>query len=86
MKCYNEGYYKRHEDDVHDRCFLCGDLSERLFVVRHIASMKMVHLCPNCMANRMSEYLLDNTRAWKGKVGKEEVEDALKIFRTGQGK
>jgi hypothetical protein len=49
-------------------------------------SMKMVHLCPDCMADRMSEYLLDNTRAWKGKVGKKEIEDALKIFQAVQGK
>jgi len=84
MKCYDEDYYERHEDDTPDRCFLCGDLSEGgLSVVRHIASMKMVHLCTHCMTDRMSEYLLDNTRAWKGKVGKEEVEGVLKAFKKG---
>ena len=86
MKCYDEGYYERHEDDRPDRCFLCRELSDLLSVVRHMESMKMVHLCPDCMADRMSEYLLDNTKAWKGKVGKQEVEDALKIFQALQGK
>ncbi len=86
MKCYDEGYYERHEHDMSDTCFLCGEASKKLAVVRHVASMKMVHLCPECMVNRTSEYLLDNTRAWKGKVGKEEREEALKVFRVGQGK
>jgi hypothetical protein len=81
MKCYDEGYYERHEHDTLGRCFLCGDLSERLSLVRHIASMKMVHLCADCMTDRMSEYLLDNTRAWKGKVGKAEIEEALRRFQ-----
>ncbi|MDO9516073.1 MAG: hypothetical protein Q7J01_08265 [Syntrophales bacterium] len=85
MKCYDEGYYERHEHDTPDRCFLCGDLSEGLSVVRHIASMKMVHLCAGCMTDRMSEYLLDNTRAWKGKVGKTEVEEAVRNFQKGKG-
>ncbi len=86
MKCYDEGYYERHENDTPQRCFLCGDVPEALSVVRHIESMKMVHLCSNCMADRMSEYLLDNTRAWKGKVGKEEVEEVLRKFEKNKGK
>jgi len=86
MKCYDEGYYERHEHDVSDRCFLCGEESEKLSVVRHVASMKMVHLCSECMVARTDEYLLDNTRAWKGKVGKEEIEEALTIFQTAQRK
>ncbi|MBA7578073.1 hypothetical protein ES708_19929 [subsurface metagenome] len=85
MKCYDEGYYERHGHDMLDRCFLCGELSEGLSVVRHIASMKMVHLCVDCMTDRMSEYLLDNTRAWKSKVGKAEIEEALSAFQKGQG-
>jgi len=85
MKCYDENYYERHEDDMPDRCFLCGDLSGGLSVVRHIASMKMVHLCGDCMTDRMSEYLLDNTRAWKGKVGKTDADEVVKLFKRKQG-
>ncbi len=85
MKCYDEDYYERHEDDTPDKCFLCGELSEGLSVVRHIESMKMVHLCARCMTDRMSEYLLDNTRTWKGTVGKEEVDEALRNFKKKKG-
>lgn len=85
MKCYNEDYYERHADDAPDRCFLCGDLSEGLSVVRHIESMKMIHLCVQCMIDRGSEYLLDNTRAWKGTVGKEEVDEVLRAFQKKKG-
>lgn len=53
-----------------DRCFICGEKFEGLSVVRRIASMKIVHLCPDCMAEKMSEYLLDNTRVWKGNMVK----------------
>lgn len=64
MKCYDEQYYELHEEDVPDRCFLCEQNPEKLFIVRQIASMRMIHLCPGCMVNNMSEFLLDNTRAW----------------------
>jgi len=67
MKCYDNDY-EWHKKDVIDKCFMCGEKSEGLFVVRHFASMKMVHLCPDCMVDRMSEYCLDNTRAWKGNM------------------
>lgn len=86
MKCYDEGYYERHEHDRPDRCFLCGEVTDALSIVRHVASMKMVHLCSGCMVDRTDKYLLDNTRAWKGKVGKEEIEEALTIFQTAQRK
>ncbi|MCK4534980.1 MAG: hypothetical protein KAT81_05560, partial [Syntrophobacterales bacterium] len=66
MKCYDEDYYELHEEDVLDMCFLCrqDQNPKKLFIVRQIASMKMIHLCPSCMVNNMSEFLLDNTRAW----------------------
>jgi len=66
MKCRDEDYYELHEEDVPDRCFLCGQTPEKLFIVRQIASMKMIHICPSCMVNKMSEFLLDNTRLWTG--------------------
>ena len=69
MKCYDNDY-EWHKRDIIDKCFICGVKPEKLFVVRHIASMKMVHLCPDCMVDRMSEYRLDNTRAWKGNMVK----------------
>lgn len=69
MKCYDKDY-SWHEKDMVDSCFICGEKAERLSVVRHIASMKIVHLCPGCMVDRMSEYCLDNTRPWKGNMVK----------------
>ncbi len=66
MKCHNGDCYEIHEEDIADRCFLCGQNPEKLFIVRQIASMKLVHLCPICMVNKMSEFLLDNTKPWTG--------------------
>ncbi|MBN2539206.1 MAG: hypothetical protein JXB09_04085 [Deltaproteobacteria bacterium] len=66
MDYCDESNYAWHEKDMIDRCFMCEEKSDGLSVVRHIASMKMVHLCSDCMVEKMSEYLLDNTRAWKG--------------------
>ena len=62
--------YRFHEDDRSDRCFLCKNKSSHLFVVRQVSSMKMVHLCGECMVDNSSEYLLDNTRPWLGGKGK----------------
>ena len=70
MDYCDESNYAWHEKDMSGSCFTCGKKSERLSVVRHIASMRMVHMCPDCMVDKMSEYLLDNTREWKGPKAK----------------
>ncbi|MCD6571227.1 MAG: hypothetical protein J7L53_11040 [Deltaproteobacteria bacterium] len=57
--------YEFHTSDSADKCFLCKKHINKLLVVRQIATMKMVHLCPECMVNNLSDYLLDNTRPWK---------------------
>jgi len=59
--------YEFHERDRSDRCFLCSVENRKLFVVRHIKTMKMAHLCGGCMCRSFSEYMLDNTRPWIGK-------------------
>jgi hypothetical protein len=71
MKCkfLDEKCYEFHEKDTHERCFLCSENSQYLFTVRQLSSMKMVHLCGECMVNNPSEYLLDNTRPWEGDKG-----------------
>lgn len=68
MKCrsLDEQCYEFHEKDGPDTCFLCRENTGGLFVVRQVSSMKMVHLCGDCMVNNSSEYLLDNTRPWEG--------------------
>ncbi|HOX00727.1 MAG TPA: hypothetical protein PK545_08880 [Deltaproteobacteria bacterium] len=53
-----------------DKCFLCTSNGCHLFTVRQVSSMKMVHLCGDCMVNNSDEYLLDNTRPWEGDMGK----------------
>jgi hypothetical protein len=67
MKYDDEACYRFHEQDLPDRCFSCGRGAERLLIVRQIAGMMLVHLCPGCMVNKMEEYLLDNTRPWMGR-------------------
>lgn len=37
--------YQFHEKDSPDRCFSCAKKSEKMLVLRQIASMKLVHLC-----------------------------------------
>jgi hypothetical protein len=70
IKYDDEKCYQFHTKDVPDRCFVCSDNSTRLLIVRHIESMMLVHLCPDCMVNDTSGYLLDNTRPWLGEKGK----------------
>ncbi|MCE5275283.1 MAG: hypothetical protein ABFD70_05570 [Syntrophaceae bacterium] len=74
MKCryMDEKCYEFHDKDVSDKCFLCTENSQKLFTVRQVASMKMVHLCGDCMVNNSDEYLLDNTRPWEGIKGKSD--------------
>ncbi|HQG32802.1 MAG TPA: hypothetical protein PLA83_12805 [Deltaproteobacteria bacterium] len=71
MKCkfLDEKCYEFHEKDSGEQCFLCSANSQHLFTVRQLSSMKMVHLCGECMVNNSSEYLLDNTRPWEGDKG-----------------
>jgi hypothetical protein len=66
MKYDDEMCYRFHGQDVPDRCFACRRDAERLLIVRQIASMMLVHLCPECMLDHISDYLLDNTRPWGG--------------------
>jgi electron transfer flavoprotein beta subunit len=56
--------YLFHEDDLPQACFLCGQTAEPLLVVRHVDSMRMIHLCQGCFISNLSDYLLDNTRPW----------------------
>jgi hypothetical protein len=66
MKC-DEKSYQFQQGDLPDRCFTCGRGAARLLVVRKIAGMRLVHLCSDCMVDRMDDYLLDNTRPWAGR-------------------
>lgn len=66
MKYDDAEFYKFHARDLSDRCFKCARKSERLLIVRQIAGMMLVHLCPNCMLDYTDDYLLDNTRPWTG--------------------
>lgn len=62
----DEKTYLFHEEDVAERCFICKYQAERLLIMRQIKSMKLVHLCSDCIMDNLSEYLLDNTRPWTG--------------------
>lgn len=64
MKYDDAKNYTFHEKDIAGKCFLCARNGDEFFVVRQISSMKMVHLCRDCMLKNLSEYLLDNTVAW----------------------
>jgi hypothetical protein len=66
MKYDDEECYRFHARDIPDRCFACGRAADRLLIVRRIAGMSLVHICPECMLSRLDEYLLDNTRPWTG--------------------
>jgi hypothetical protein len=66
MKYDDEKSYRFHAGDLPDRCFACHLNAERLMIVRRIAGMMLVHLCPECLLNHLDEYLLDNTRPWGG--------------------
>lgn len=66
----DEESYRFHDNDVPDRCFMCSQNTERLLVLRQIASMKLVHLCQDCICENIADYLLDNTRPWLGEKGK----------------
>ena len=66
MKYYDAENYRFHEKDISDRCFCCTQNATRLLIVRHIESEMLVHLCPECMVENLSDYLLDNTRPWLG--------------------
>jgi hypothetical protein len=62
---YNdEKSYQFDENDRSNFCFACGQNSERLFILRQIKSMKLVHLCRDCMVKNIANYLLDNTKPW----------------------
>ena len=63
----DDSSYEFHEMDSKDRCFRCGYSSGRLFVLRQVKSMKMVHLCEECLLAGISDYYLDNTRPWSPK-------------------
>ena len=67
MDIFDSKYYEFHEDDLFGQCFICKNNSRKCFIMRHIESMKMVHLCKSCMLSHLSEYYLDNTRPWTGK-------------------
>lgn len=70
MKYDDEKCYQFHKEDLSDRCFTCGQGAARLLIVRQIAGMMLVHLCPDCMLDHVDDYLLDNTRPWVGEKGK----------------
>ncbi len=61
--------YQFHDKDAPDRCFICTKKSEKTLVLRQISSMKLVHLCQECICENINDYLLDNTRPWLGEKG-----------------
>jgi len=69
IKYDDEKCYQFHEKDSDGKCFCCNENAERLLIVRQIESMMLVHLCPKCMMDNFSDYLLDNTRPWLGEKG-----------------
>jgi hypothetical protein len=69
MNYFDEQCYRFHEKDMIDRCFCCSQSAPKLLIVRHIESSMLVHLCPDCMIDNISDYLLDNTRPWLGARG-----------------
>lgn len=71
MKCRfgDERLYEFHEHDTAECCFFCRTEDPALFVVREIKSRLMVHLCRECLVERCTEYLLDNTRPWEDRRG-----------------
>jgi hypothetical protein len=71
-KYTDEQCYQFHEKDVKEQCFLCTSKGCKLFTVRQVSTMKMVHLCGECMVSNSEEYLLDNTRPWTGNLCKPE--------------
>jgi len=54
MKYDDEKCYQFHKEDLPDQCFACGRNAERLLIVRQIADMMLVHLCPDCMLDRVT--------------------------------
>jgi hypothetical protein len=66
MRFEDQKCYQFNNKDRPDRCFTCGQAAERLLVVRQVADRMLIHLCPDCMAGHVDEYLLDNTRPWCG--------------------
>ncbi len=72
MDIFDSKCYEFHEEDLSDQCFICKHNSKKCFIMRHIGSMKMVHLCESCMLSHLSEYYLDNTRPWIGKSDRKQ--------------
>jgi len=70
MKHLNGDNYCFHKKDTSDACFCCNQKVERLIIVRHMESNRLVHLCLECMIENSSDYLLDNTKAWPGEKQK----------------
>ncbi|HBH86511.1 MAG TPA: hypothetical protein DDY17_02770 [Syntrophaceae bacterium] len=66
----DEKSYLFHDKDTPDKCFMCSKNTATLLVFRQIASMKLVHLCQDCICDNLGDYLLDNTRPWLGEKGK----------------
>ena len=56
--------YLFHDEDKPDRCFVCRSATAELLIFRQIATVKLVHLCRNCVYENIADYLLDNTRPW----------------------
>jgi len=69
FECLDDDYYDFHEDDRPESCFLCHLGVDETYVVRHMKSLRLVHLCECCMIEKLPEYFLDNTRPWKGPGG-----------------
>ncbi len=64
MTTVDKSCYAFHEDDQKQQCFHCRCNSSKFYILRHDESMKMVHLCEECMLHNPSDYFLDNTRPW----------------------
>lgn len=67
MDIFEERRYEFSEDDCENCCFICGDNYHTFYILRQIVSMKMVHLCEECLLGNLKDYYLDNTRPWMSK-------------------
>lgn len=62
-------FYRFHEKDSPERCFLCARDTGWLLIFRHIETKLLVHLCRDCVYEHIGDYMLDNTRPWHSEKG-----------------
>ena len=65
-KTDKENFYEFDGKDTPDRCFVCKNAARNLMILRQIKSMMLVHICRDCIYENISDYMLDNTKPWRG--------------------